>query len=41
MVSVKENLASAATFQKQALKLLPNFNKDYVISSDQTARLMQ
>ncbi|GBN35808.1 Valine--tRNA ligase, partial [Araneus ventricosus] len=34
--TIKETLASAATFRKQALKLIPNFNKDYVINTDQT-----
>ncbi|GBN35976.1 hypothetical protein AVEN_22431-1 [Araneus ventricosus] len=34
--TIEETLASAATFRKQALKLIPNFNKDYVINTDQT-----
>lgn len=36
--SIEETLASADTFRVQTLKLIPNFEKDFVINTDQTGK---
>lgn len=35
-ISMEDTLASAETFRRQGRRLIPNFNQDYVINTDQT-----
>lgn len=36
---MKETLASEDTFRVQAIQLIPNYNKNYAINTDQTGML--
>lgn len=38
MFTIEDTLAAADIFQKQTLVLIPQFNKDFIINTDQTGK---